>query len=474
MDQELYDKACAQFPDDKFVHFGPRCVFIEHTVPTDNDGQRASICYDRPALLQMVHWANYRIRNSDNFAAISDGHTPSSDERASGAPIPEVLGYAGPFYIGLLGDVDPKWAIYAEEWVHRADVPRFERLQRRSPEVWINEPIERRTMDPIAALGAETPRLDSGMNPYSRVSDGQTVMRYSAMALPGPSNTFVPAGNDRTQLYSGDSSMDDPIPGADNKSTPYLLNAVQAAIEDLMPSILQAVHEQLVGAAADQSDDVPNGDADDDSQATIPDGSTDETGDMDDEEKSQYGAMSADCRTAYLAGRRKGRSVLKYSRTTRNRNVVQRIEQDGVDLHRVVARQHAQLNELRNQLEHERRDTSRYSRLNDLAREFAFDVKDESETCRDMTDPQFERHCQVTIAKYARRDDVTNVELFNDPTLASDRSGPSSISRVKIDQIERYSREAATIAARKNADKRGSTTFEAEFEALCKQHGIAV
>jgi hypothetical protein len=65
------------------------------------------------------------------------------------------------------------------------------------------------------------------------------------------------------------------------------------------------------------------------------------------------------------------------------------------------------------------------------------------------------------------------VQLFNDPTLGPDGPG-ANVSRFNVEQIERYSREAASIAARKNAAKRGSTTFEAEFEAICKQHGLAV
>jgi hypothetical protein len=179
----LCAKAAEQFPAGKFVHAGPRCVFVEHTVPASRDGSRGEIKYGRSELQHLVNWANYRIRNAGNFAAISDGHTPSQEEKVNGVSDPDVLGYAGPFYLGLLGDVDPRWAIYAEEWVHSQDVPRFMKLQRRSPEVWANEPIQSRTMDPIAALGAATPCLDSGMNPYCRSSDGRLVMRYSH--LPG-------------------------------------------------------------------------------------------------------------------------------------------------------------------------------------------------------------------------------------------------------------------------------------------------
>lgn len=175
----------------------------------------------------------------------------------------------------------------------------------------------------------------------------------------------------------------------------------------------------------------------------------------------QYSALSGESQRAYRAGWQRAASVThRYSRNS--------------DLHKVVARQQVRLQELSDKISRERRDAARYSKLSELARDFAFDPRDEAETCQDMSDKQFERHCTSTIVKYARRDDVTNVQLFTDPTVPVDRFGAGSASRISVEQVERYSREAAAVAARKNAAKRGSTTFEAEFDAICKQHGLSI
>lgn len=461
-DKDLRTKAAAMFPKGKFVHFGPRCIFLEHTVPASADGKQPAITYGQRELQQLVDWANYRIRNSDNFAVISDGHTPSQDEKAKGTPMPSPLGYSGPFYLGQLGDVDPLWAIYADEWVHQDDVPRFEKLQRRSPEVWASEPMSQRTLDPIAALGAETPRLDCGMNLYARASDGQLVMRYSAATLPGPTNSFIPSAERRTrQHYSGESPMD----GDNMNGTPDLTAAVGQALQDLLPSIVQAVVAQVAGQTEmppdDEANPQPQVPDDDEAPSDDPVANPDMAaapGD-DDPEASKYKAMGPDCHAAYLAGRR---GASKYSRFT-----------DG-GLSGIISRQAARIRVLEVQAAADRRDIARYQRLGDLSREYAFDPGEELLTCKEMTDAQFERHCVATVTKYSRRGDVAGIDLFEDPGLEPDRYSRGGLSRVSPDQIERYSRQAALAAAHKNAIKKGSTTFEQEFDAICQKHGVSL
>lgn len=472
-DRDLRDQTLAQFPADRFQHFDPRCVFLEHTIPASSDGQLPELHYDREALQHMVDWGNYRIRNSNTYSVIADGHTPNQSELSAGRPMPDVLGYAGPFYLGQLGDVNPRWAIYADEWVHVDDVPQYTKRQRRSPEVWVSEPIERRTMDPIAALGAETPRLDCGMNSYSRAGDGQTVMSYSAMTFASPSFVPVPGSDLGTQLSSGDLTM--PLTISDSNQVQdaagqldsrILEQTVLKTVTALLPSIVRAVQQEL----ANQVDADSTSDSDDDDSNSgygdAPRG-LDSTDDIDalledsPEAAMQYSALSGESQRAYRAGWQRAASVThRYSRNS--------------DLHKVVARQQVRLQELSDQISRERRDAARYSKLSELARDFAFDPRDEAETCQDMSDKQFERHCTSTIVKYARRDDVTNVQLFTDPTVPVDRFGAGSASRISVEQVERYSREAAAVAARKNAAKRGSTTFEAEFDAICKQHGLSI
>lgn len=244
-----------------------------------------------------------------------------------------------------------------------------------------------------------------------------------------------------------------------------LEQAVMQTVTALLPSILQTVQQRLAG----QDDEEPSivddmqdiSDDDDTFTSTTGQEVTDSLEIPDEELCQQYSAMSEDCQRAFRSGWKRGAAVShRYARHT--------------DLHKVVARQQVRLQELSDQIARERRDAARYSKLNELSREFAFDPREEAETCRDMSDKQFERHCTATIVKYARRDDVTNVELFTDSTVTVDRYGAGTPSRATLDQIERYSREAAAVAARKNAAKRGSTSFEAEFDAICKQHGLSV
>ena len=186
---------------------------------------------------------------------------PTLEEKSTGRPDAEVLGWCGPFYLGLFGNVDPQWSIWADEWIHNEDLDRAYKLQRRSPEVWCKEPIERRTMDPIAMLGSETPRLDSGMNLYSLRADGQEVMRYSmgmAVAMPCATNSFVPGSETGKHKYGADNMAFPPKdetakpPDANAQKTPPtdkpepaasgdIAAVVQDCLKELMPSIVQAV-----------------------------------------------------------------------------------------------------------------------------------------------------------------------------------------------------------------------------------------
>lgn len=286
-------------------------------------------------------------------------------------------------------------------------------------------------------------------------------------------------------------------PGQDpSQGTPDIGQAVMQAIQDLLPSIVQAVTQTLGGGdsdmPADDGQDTPRGmEPDDDDIPGMGGGMDDGMGqDADpgqdpmqspmppagqapagqappaapaapdnDPEAAKYAAMGTACYGAYMAGKRSG--AVKYSR-----------QSAANELHQVVARQQLQLKNLKDEIVRERRDVARYSRLAELSQEFAFDPKEEAETAFDLTDAQFERHCSHTIAKYAKRGDVLGVDLYVEPG-EPDRYSKGN-ARVSEDQVTRYSRQAADIAAQKNAVKRGSTTFQAELDAIFKQHGISV
>jgi len=444
----LLDKGQRQFPAARFRHFPPRCVFVEHTVPANPELGLPRQVYGCAELLKLVDWANYRILNANSFSVLSEGHTPTRDELASGRPMPDVLGYAGPFYLGQYGDVDPRWAIYADEWIHHADLDRFERRQRRSPEIWVGDPLECRTMDPIAVLGAETPRLDCGLIPYSRASDGQTVIRASQVPTPSSVCASVlsrgPNRSSRSGSVSGECSMTHPVASIPTSPTvpavdPSLLEqTIRQVIADLLPSMVPAATPPLTAPA---SGDVVIDPGPARGLDMLPAEDDLALAEAENELCQQYSAVSDEYRRAFRAGW--GRARAAHSGT--------RLD----ELHQLVARQQVRLQGLVDQLARERRDTTRYSRLCELSQQYAFDPREEAETCRDMTDPQFDRHCTATIVKYSRRDDVSSLELFHDPNLSADAPGRT---RVSVEQMERYSREAAATAVRKNAAQRGSTT----------------
>ena len=175
----LDQTAVQRFSNGDFVQVKDVPVFTEHTT-TDRDGNM--VVYDRNALEAIADRCNERIEDTGDFSPITDGHTPDREASERGVPMPEVRGYAGPYRLGRVGNKKPRWAIFADEWWHKDDVQKLKKLRRRSPEVWLEERMEDRFFDPIAALGAETPRLDMGMTRFARTGDGREVAKYTAAA----------------------------------------------------------------------------------------------------------------------------------------------------------------------------------------------------------------------------------------------------------------------------------------------------
>lgn len=232
-DGSLESRAIARFPESEFVRVRDVPVFAEHTTK-DREGR--PVVYDRAALQLVADRCNERILDTGDFPPITEGHTPSADELSAGRKQPDVLGYAGPFRIGQIGNRNPRWAIFCDEFHHKADRPRLMKLQRRSPEVWLEERMEDRFMDPIAALGAETPRLDLGMSRFCRTASGKLIEKYSAVA-PGPYSTFLPgdddARQDKKRYESKDSAVDQP-------------NVDEALIQKIVSAFMQTAPMQWV------------------------------------------------------------------------------------------------------------------------------------------------------------------------------------------------------------------------------------
>ncbi len=174
------------FPADRYTRHRNVCVFAEHSAV---DGQGQPREYDLAAMVRVARGSNDRIADFDGFAPLCDGHTPGPGDPQQTQP--DILGYAGPFRLGMIGRKKPRWAVFCDEWHQNDQLPRLSGKPRRSVELWTfaNDPA-RMYFDPIAVLGAETPRLSLPVKYRRDLRDGVLVERY-CFASPGASNTFL-------------------------------------------------------------------------------------------------------------------------------------------------------------------------------------------------------------------------------------------------------------------------------------------
>lgn len=131
-----------------YVVFREIPVLDEHV---DDEGTQ----YDRHLLERVAANCNARMQASGDWCPVTIGHT-SDDEAVSP---PEVVGFAGPFRVKRFGR---KFAIYGDFYIFRDRADAWKRNPRRSVEIWPEDRPENRFIDPIALLGAETPRRDLG------------------------------------------------------------------------------------------------------------------------------------------------------------------------------------------------------------------------------------------------------------------------------------------------------------------------
>lgn len=373
------------FPDDKFAHATDVPVFAEHTKErvlrdasgnqvTDDKGQPQTQVekYDLPALRAICERCNHRIADTRNFAAISKGHTPSEDQLQNGAQQPPLLGFAGPFHLGMIGDQTPRWAIFQDEHYWHETAPDMQRLPTRSVEVWLAPEMGDRFFDPIAALGTETPKLDMGVR-FSRLSTGELVERYSA-CFAGAGNVAVPGPVSTRHKYSEPQSEETDMP-----MTPEDVQQIVAAVMQTKP--MQWLESQMLAAqneAANDNDADNLGGTGDPAAAPPAEGAggppavpAAPAAETDDPNKDKNG-------------------MAMYSREG-ERERYARLE-----------REHKELQARLSVIENGKRQAERYSKLQGLRSEHAFDLKKEAERCSKLTDQQFLDHVVCIRENYAK------------------------------------------------------------------------
>lgn len=434
-------------PTSKFKRAGKVAEFAEHaTTQEGEDGESIPVVYDRDALVAVLNRCNERIEDTGDFSPISDGHTPTSEEVSQGAKMPETLGYAGPFYLGMLGNKNPRWAIFADEWHDKNELPRLERLRRRSPEVWMEPKIEDRFLDPVAALGAETPRLDMGWSGYSlRVTrDGRRVMKYS---YPGVNNVMVPAHKKRNNASAEEKKTMELSPEAIDQIVAKLMQTepMQFLQEQMQqgPKPAGGPPEEDAGMEygeeefddfTEVEDDFSGEEFDDPSQETpepvaeLDDDDKEQmsrymAGDVSEEEMQQYRAKKYKRKSRYemeeeagmsepYSRRKKPSRYQKRAKAQSEKQRYAKLQKELEGLREQNRKQDKYLQELRK----DKTEAIRYSRLTELASNHAIDLEEELQETEGMTDREFDQHCK-TIERYSE------VVPVNSPMLYTEDAG---------------------------------------------------
>lgn len=242
--------------DGDFVVFEKVCVFDEHT---GDDG----VHYDARLLQAIADNCNRRIRNTGDYCPLVVAHTRDQADKKSVTDDPPVIGLAGPFYVGdwVNGDGKQVKAIFATFWIFPEEEKTFLRNPRRSVEIWPEERPEQRYFDPIALLGAETPKRDLGLvysksrsgphanlsyslpGPlrYSKRSTGRPPLKYEGgggggaapTSTPGGNNTFIPGPvSTKKRKYANESG--EPHMAFSPEDLQQIIEALKPTIQSLI------------------------------------------------------------------------------------------------------------------------------------------------------------------------------------------------------------------------------------------------
>jgi len=477
-DESLIVQAKSQFPDSEFAFVPCVPIFAEH-VATNQDG--TPLPYGRDELRKMVDGNNERIADTGGFSPITDGHTPSREAMDKGAKMPDVLGYTGPYKLGMIGAKTPRWAIFASEWHHRSDRQKLAKMRRRSPEVWLHSDPSMRVIDPVAALGAETPRLDMGLVRCCRASGGQLVMKYSA-ADPSAASVFTPGMAGKKSQYGEHQMALSP-------------EDVKQVVDELMKTDLMQKVSSIVGGGSptpsatpdDPAEPAPAADSapppkppyepDDEDKSMM---SRYAAGEVDDEELTQYMAgkkaqyMAQDQAAAMWAKAAEG-GGLRFDKKTgekfytdmdgewptkkhsRNSAMNDRVE---------TAKLSRELEDTRKRLakiEQEKTASERYSRLSDLRSDgYVIDMEKEQARVANMDDKAFTSHLEVIVENYSRIPLANNVRIHA-PDDGVPRQRMNRSSEPTAEQAEKATKYCLAQRA-----KGTEVSFAEALEHVCK------
>lgn len=435
-DIEIY--AATKFPESQFKRVPLVAVFEEHE--TREGPEETPVKYSRDDLAAIVENMNERIRDRDSFRPISDGHTTRE------TPSPEVLGYAGPFYLGQIGRVNPTWAIFQSEHHYKDAVPTLAKRPARSVEVWRASRMQDRYFHPIAALGSEAPRLDLHMPAlYGRwlhEATGEPVERYSGPVMPSATSVFVPSMGQhkkREQYEAGEVPTADKEPGAMIDASD-LQKIVSAVVEEMATTFgltpkspasseVEGGDNSMGGADEDDTGDEPESfEADDEPQPGM-----DDESEVEPEPQPQSppaGGNPSEVPSAdndaddheYVAAIRALQDQLKAAEAE-NAKLKQQLQQAGAGQQEAYRRE-------------------QYQKLR--AQGYQLDVAKEMEFARELSDAQFKGHLKRVAECYQRvpmASVVPEIPVADSPVV----QGNGETRAVKQAKAEQYAKRARDI-----------------------------
>ncbi|MGV3485961.1 MAG: hypothetical protein ACO1RT_16215 [Planctomycetaceae bacterium] len=384
-------RAQARFSADQYQRFPDVCYFSEHEANSVGpDGQPMVRKYDAAKLREIIEENNLRIADVDAYPTIIDRHTAPAGTRDPAAP--ETLGVAGPFRLGMIGRISPRFAIFTDEYVRKDKLPQMASKGGRSVEVLTMKTTGRSYINPIAAI-SEAPRLPLPVQFSFGAADDEYIERYSVVAqysagvpaFAGGGNTFVQKFD--TQSPDGDSQASSTNPG-DGQMNEQLIRQIIDAL--MATEQMQWVTQQMGSGGTPAGGAAPQPAA----PATPP------------QQPQQFGGGMG-------MGGGMGASAMRYQ-TAESYYTPTEDEADLAERYQALASGQAQLiNELaetRSQLATlavAKADADRSARLRELASRVPIDLDRELQTClysagSDYDDARFEAHID-TVERYAAK-----------------------------------------------------------------------
>lgn len=216
---QYHAKDCERFVPDV-------CYFMEHeTIGSDG----LPVKYGFSELADICDEMNGRC-DTHNYSAIADRHTlrglvPDDYQ-------PTVVGYTGAARLGMVGNQNPKWAVFMDEHHLSSGVKTLDRKHRRSVEVNRFRDGRKPYFDPIAALGADSPRLPLPVAKYSVQHGDRIVDQYESPCMVSAGGTYIPSMGDskkRVDQYE-DQTANQPGDDTGMNISPEDANAIVQAL----------------------------------------------------------------------------------------------------------------------------------------------------------------------------------------------------------------------------------------------------